>query len=258
MINNLLDSTMMFIKEHSYVEMNIWIIIITTILFLFLHYNRSNKLLAQISILLGFIPVLIHETGHALAATVSRGQVDNIYMVLTPGGQRKSGSQGYAVTGHSNRLGHALISFMGYVFPPIFLVVATYLLINDLSFLFFIVLLLVFLYYAIHTSQKWLPITVIFILIFTMMNTTFDISEIPKSVSVIAYNVIMGLLLGEIIQSIYIITQSEVSNVDGYDGKNMQKHIWIPSVFWAFIWVVISMLSIAYSVYMIINHWGVI
>ena len=68
----------------SDIQLIIWVIILTALIFLIMHGQRDKILLKNISIILGLMPVLIHELGHAFAAKLTGGKVRDIHMVLTP------------------------------------------------------------------------------------------------------------------------------------------------------------------------------
>lgn len=239
-----------FISEQfSNIYLNFYIILTVAILYLFLHANRHNKVLQQVSILLGFFPVLIHEVGHALSASISGGKVHNIYMVLTPRGQEKTESQGYAVTTPKNRLSGVLIGLMGYMFPPFIYLLGIILLYNQMSIAFLSILLLLTLYYFWHTSQKWIPLLLLLGLIYSVYYVYTNSIEVTISMYLIhfIYNLILGLLLGEIIQSIIITTKVNFSRQKmEWDGLMLRRLTFIPATVWWFVWTVAS----GFTIYM--------
>lgn len=229
------------------VTFSLWIILITAVIYLFLHRRRYNTLISQLSIVTGFIPVLVHETGHALAAVLTKGRVENIYMVLTPKRQAAEGRQGYAVTRSRGRLSSILITFSGYAFPPLLFIAGIFLLVHELSVLFILILILLFLFYLFHTSQKWLPLIIIIILAAGVINMMTHFSEWTSVVVHLSYNVILGLLLGEMIQSIFMTARINFKNDIEWDGAALRRLTYLPAVFWWFIWTAISVWSIYQS-----------
>ena len=73
------------------------------LLFVVLHYGRYYPVVRQVSIAMSFLPVLIHELGHAVMATLTRGTVNNIHIMMTYFGQSHTGSQGFADTVPRNK-----------------------------------------------------------------------------------------------------------------------------------------------------------
>lgn len=59
-------------------------------------YTFSNKKLTR-SVYASFFPVLIHELGHAFAAQLTGGQVQDIRMVMSAKKQEVTGKQGYTL-----------------------------------------------------------------------------------------------------------------------------------------------------------------
>lgn len=239
-----------FLQNFGNIDLSIPIIIVTAIVFLFFHRHSQNKLLKIISIILGFIPVLIHEIGHAVTTTVTGGKVKNIYMVLTPKGQEETQSQGYALSLPKNRMSAIAITFMGYIFPPAMFMTGVFLVYHDLSLIFILILVLFTLYYFWHTSQKWIPIILFFILGYTIYGIFTQSIELNFSWYTVhfLYNFILGLVLGEIIQSIITTTQIQFTkNGQEWDGKSLKRMTLIPSIVWFMIWTTVGLASIYFS-----------
>lgn len=248
---------MNFISEQfSNIYLNFYIIFIVAFLYLFLHANRRNKALQQVSILLGFFPILIHEVGHALSASISGGKVHNIYMVLTPRGQEKTESQGYAVTTPRNRMSGVLIGLMGYIFPSLVYLLGIILLYNQMSVAFLFILLLLTLYYFWHTSQKWIPILLLLGLIYSVYYVFTNSIEFTISMYLIhfIYNLILGLLLGEIIQSIIITTKINFSrHKSEWDGIMLRRLTFIPATAWWLVWTATSVFTLFVTTKILFN-----
>lgn len=240
----LIQTIEQFFWSISLITINLWLIPITTVVYLFLHGQRHNKMFAQLSIIAGFIPVLIHEIGHAMLATITRGHVSNIYMVLTPKRQMREGMQGYAETASHNRLSRILITFAGYTFPPLMFITGVFLAVNGYSIIFVIILIIFFLYYLWHTSQKWLPLLILILLLYAAANMVVSFSEWGVNAVNIAYNIVLGLLLGEMIQSIVLTARINFKNEVEWDGTTMRQLTYLPATLWWFIWSAISIWSI--------------
>lgn len=231
----------------SFVTISLWIVLITAGIYLFLHGRRYNGIFAQLSIIAGFIPILIHELGHAVTASVTKGRVTNIYMVLTPGRQRDEGRQGYTETASRSRLSSMLVTFAGYAFPSLMFLSGVFLAVHGYSIIFMGLLTLFFVYYLMHTSQKWLPILIIILLVFVIINMVASFSEWADTIINIGYNIVLGLLLGEMIQSILLTSRIVFSNDIEWDGTAMKRLTHLPVTLWWLIWSAISIWSIYQS-----------
>ena len=87
-----------FSNAFSDMQIHMWLVVSIAILFIVLHYLRRFPIIRNISIAFSFIPVLIHELGHAITATLTRSTVSNIHITLTNYGLNKTSSQGFAQT----------------------------------------------------------------------------------------------------------------------------------------------------------------
>ncbi len=241
-----------FISLFSNIHLSIITIIITAIIFIILHNLRHLPIVRNISVYVSFFPVLIHELGHAFAAQIFNGQVDDIHMVLSPKKQQETGKQGYAITKARSRFTFIIIAFMGYVSAPLMFFLGCYLITHNLSFIFVALCLLFVLFYLAKTKQKWIPFILLLIVIYSgynvYTNATSDTNLIIDSV----YNILLGLLLGETIQSIVITTKIAFSNQQTeWDGSSMYNLTHIPAIFWWLAWTLISILCI-YNTYPIL------
>ena len=90
-----------------------------------------------------------------------------------------------------------------------------------------------------------------------MLYTGYDLSitriEITNGILDIVFNVILGLLLGETIQSIIITAKTVFSQShQEWDGSLLQRLTLIPGFIWFLIWMILSLGFIYYSFLMII------
>lgn len=250
---SMLQSAGVFLMSPALTAVTPWIILLTAVIYIFLHGRRHNKIIAYLSIITGFIPILIHEIGHAVMATVTRGSVGNIYMVLTPDRQMREGRQGFAETGSRNWLSSVLITFAGYSFPPLFFIAGVFLAVHGYSIIFIGILILMFLYYLWHTSQKWLPILIIILLIIGSFSIITSSSGFTADSINTFYSIILGLLLGEMIQSIIITAKINFKGGIEWDGTAMRQLTYIPATIWWFVWAVISIWSM-YQSFQLVTH----
>lgn len=220
----------------------------TALFFLMMHGQRDKPILKNISILLGFIPVLTHELGHAMTARFTGGRVDDIHMILTHRNQTKTGAQGYAKTVPRNRLNAILTVFAGYLAPPLMFYLGVVLIAYHYSTIYIAILLFGTLFYLVHTRQIFIPLIIMVFLLSTGYHLSMRQMGIPYNLINIFYNVILGLLLGEMIQSMLIIGRLILrGNRQFWDGKALFNLTLIPSVVWFCIWLFLTCFSIYQS-----------
>ncbi|PTI79916.1 hypothetical protein BU064_03510 [Staphylococcus succinus] len=243
-----------FISLFSNIHLSIITIIITAIIFIILHNLRHLPIVRNISVYVSFFPVLIHELGHAFAAQIFNGQVDDIHMVLSPKKQQETGKQGYAITKARSRFTFIIIAFMGYVSAPLMFFLGCYLITHNLSFIFVALCLLFVLFYLVKTKQKWIPIILLSIVIYSGYSVIMNSNNDPNLIIDSVYNILLGLLLGETIQSIVITTKVTFSHTKSeWDGSAMHNLTHIPAIFWWFIWTIISIFCVYNSYELFFN-----
>lgn len=229
------------INSFSNVFLNIYIILITAVIFLLLHKFRTIPIVRNISIAASFFPVLIHELGHAITAQLVGGKVEDIRMVLTYRQQQATEKQGYAITKANSKLKFVFITFFGYIAAPLMLFSGVYLASKEMTAAFLFLCIISLFFYLAKTTQKWIPIILILLVIYTCYNLIYDdYKPIAISISII-YNLLLGLLAGETIQSIIITTKIAFSRTRSeWDGSAMRKLTFIPVHFWWLVWTLFS------------------
>lgn len=238
-----------FVASYSDIHINLWIVWVIAIVFVALHYLRRYPIIKNVSILMSFIPVLVHELGHAVTTTLTRGRVNDIHIMLTDYGQQKTGAQGLAKTQPRGWLSNILVTFMGYVFPPLFLFLGFWLVERGQSYLYIAILLVLGIYYLIHSKQKWLPLLIIAILFYTGFEIKVSDTGVMVGIVHFGYSVMLGLLLGETIQSIIITTRIIFSRQPTeWDGSALKDSTMIPATVWWGVWTFISVFFIIKSI----------
>lgn len=241
-------------NSFSNVFLNLYIILITAIIFLLLHKFRTIPIVRNISIAASFFPVLIHELGHAITAQLVGGKVEDIRMVLTYRQQQATEKQGYAITKANSKLKFVFITFFGYIAAPLMLFSGVYLAAKDMTAAFLFLCIISLFFYLAKTTQKWIPIILILLVIYSCYNLIYDGYE-PITISIsIIYNLLLGLLAGETIQSIIITTKIAFSRTKTeWDGSAMRKLTFIPVYFWWLVWTLFSIYML-YQSFMYINN----
>lgn len=246
-LNNGINFYNSFTSHFNDIQLNNLIILAIVVIFITLHYLRTIKILKQLSILLSFFPVLIHELGHAFAAQVTGGYVHEIHMVLTPKQQQRSGTQGFAITSNKNKISEVITIFMGYISAPLMLILSIYLIIHEKSYIFIILCIFFALFYVVHSKQKWIPLILTIVCLYFGYNIYFEGYMIILNSIDIIYSILIGLLLGETIQS--IITTFKVHFIERnntWDGALLKQKTFIPSTFWWLIWSIFSLYAVYY------------
>lgn len=244
-LSNFIDRLFLFINKASSVDINIYIIIIATILFI-LSYLSQHKMIQRLNLLLSFIPTLTHEMGHAIIAQLTGSKLVNVKMILTLHERDKTGALGFAQIEFKNWLSKVLSAFCGYIAPPLMFLTGIYLLSHQYSIVFVLLFIIMIINWFIHSSQKW--VTLLIIIGMIALNIYPDLTQMPLE---IILNIILGLLLGESIRSIFTTMQVNFKDKTGWDGSALKSSTLIPSTIWFFIWSVFS-LSCIYVSFLIV------
>lgn len=253
MITELKQLITSFIYSFNNVELNLYLFMFVAAIFLILHNLRHLPIVRNISVYVSFFPVLVHEMGHAFVAQILGGYVKDIHMVLSAKKQQETGKQGYAITASKSRFNSIGVVFSGYIAAPFMFSLGCYLIKMDLSFVFVLTNIFIALFYLVHTRQKWIPLLIIIVLIYIGYNIfTGSNDYLIFSVNII-YNIILGLLLGEIIQSVVITTKTLFSRSSlEWDGSALKHLTLVPEFVWWLIWTFISIFSIYQTFQMLI------
>lgn len=250
-IQKISESYSHFTSHVNNIDINYLVVFSVFFLLILLHYLRNMKVLKQLSIFVSFFPVLVHELGHAFAAQLTGGYIHDIRMVLTPKKQQALGSQGYALTSNKGKLSKIITIFCGYLSAPLMLILSVYFITNNKSYIFILLSIFFMIFYFAHTKQKWLPLLLLIICLYFGYNNLISSYEIILDSMDILYSVLIGLLLGESVQS--IITTAKVTFVDhdkDWDGALLKQYTLIPASVWWLVWTSISL----YSVYFTFNY----
>lgn len=242
MLEQVKEFTSNFMNSFSNITLNTSLIIFIAIIFIVLHNLRRFPIIKNISVFVSFFPVLVHEMGHAFVANILGGKVTDIHMVLSPKKQQETGQQGYAITGSKSKLSSILVVFSGYIAAPIMFYLGFYFVNQQLSFLYVGICLIFVIFYLSHTKQKWIPMILLIVVIYIGYAIFVETNPIILNSINSAYSIFLGLLLGEIVQSIIITTKITFSrSKQDWDGTNLEQLTHIPQHFWWLLWIIISL-----------------
>ncbi|MGW9856662.1 peptidase M50B-like protein [Staphylococcus hominis] len=230
--------------------LNIYLIIIIAIFYIIIHQNRHRSFNQYLDIYLNYIPVLTHEMGHILFNKLSGGHAKDIVIVVRPSERKETSQQGYAITQSKSVIGQGFTTLGGYVMPPIMLIIGFGTIHFNYPSLFLIIYSLIFIYYLILTSRKLSPIIVLMIFISLLYfllhaNNQFVIIYIVITL----YHLILGVLLGEVLQSSWtIISLTLQKRKTRWDGNALAELTHLPTLFYSLFWIMINGISL-YLIY---------
>ncbi|PTJ62679.1 M50 family metallopeptidase [Mammaliicoccus sciuri] len=231
------------------INLSLTMITIIALIYVFVHHRRQQPILSLIDIILGYFPILIHEMGHVIANKLSGGKPKDLVVVWRRKERMETGRQGYAVTGSKSRLNQFITTLFGYIMPPIMLILGVWLKYHTFGPIFLIILLIMFLFYVILTSKKFIPsiiLVVIAVALYEVLSAP-NIHDFGQIITYIYY-ISLGTLLGEVAQSsitIFLLTFSR--SRQEWDGSQLRQLTKIPTIFFSVIWIAINVYAVMYT-----------
>ncbi|MBI5975137.1 M50 family metallopeptidase [Staphylococcus canis] len=224
-----------------------------TLLYILCHYYRDRFPFSILDIALNYIPVLTHEFGHVFFNRLSRGRTIDLVVVATPKKRRNTGQQGYAITQSKMQSSLVITTLGGYISPPLMLIIGILLQRYGLGALFIGLYLFIFLYFTLKTSRKGVPLLIILLLAWTI---TLGIqSENMSQYSLIymfIYHLLLGTLLGEVLQSSYTIIKLTFSSLHPqWDGSSLSEITRLPTILFSTFWISINIVCLYYVVHLL-------
>ncbi|WP_159314921.1 M50 family metallopeptidase [Mammaliicoccus sciuri] len=231
------------------INLSLTTITIIALIYVFVHHRRQQPILSLIDIILGYFPILIHEMGHVIANKLSGGKPKDLVVVWRRKERMETGRQGYAVTGSKSRLNQFITTLFGYIMPPIMLILGVWLKHHTFGPIFLIILLIMFLFYVILTSKKFIP-SIILVIITVALYEVLSAPNIHDFGQIITYiyHISLGTLLGEVAQSsitIFLLTFSR--SRQEWDGSQLKQLTKIPTIFFSVIWIAINVYAVMYT-----------
>lgn len=231
------------------INLSLSMITIIALIYVFVHHRRQHPILSIIDIILGYFPILIHEMGHVIANKLSGGKPKDLVVVWRRKERMETGRQGYAITGSKSRLNQFITTLFGYFMPAIMLILGVWLKHHTFGPIFLIILLIMFLFYVILTSKKFIP-SIILVMIAAALYEVLsapNIHDFGQMINYI-YHISLGTLLGEVAQSsitIFLLTFSR--SRQEWDGSQLRQLTKIPTVFFSVIWIAINVYAVMYT-----------
>lgn len=231
------------------INLSLTTITIIALIYVFVHHRRQQPILSLIDIILGYFPILVHEMGHVIANKLSGGKPKDLVVVWRRKERMETGRQGYAVTGSKSRLNQFITTLFGYIMPPIMLILGVWLKHHTFGPIFLIILLIMFLFYVILTSKKFIP-SIILVIIAVALYEVLSAPNIHDFGQIITYiyHISLGTLLGEVAQSsitIFLLTFSR--SRQEWDGSQLKQLTKIPTIFFSVIWIAINVYAVMYT-----------
>ncbi|MDT3959110.1 M50 family metallopeptidase [Staphylococcus kloosii] len=236
-INTILSST---IQLHI-----LWVIFIGC-LYVIIHQYRHKPMNRILDIYFNYIPVLTHEFGHIIFNKLSGGKARDFVIVASPKERMHTSQQGYAITQSKGRLGQIITTFGGYVMPPAMLYLGFLAIQWQYPSLFIMLYLFIFCYFVVLTSRKLLPIIIVLVLgTILYFLITSDNQLIMMNLIALCYHFILGVLLGEVLQSSWTIFKLTFSKqVTEWDGSALKELTNIPTLFFSLLWIIINLFTL--------------
>ncbi|MDW8564154.1 MULTISPECIES: M50 family metallopeptidase [Staphylococcus] len=230
----------------SVIQLNLYWVVFIALIYVLIHSYRNKPINQILDIYLNYIPVLTHEFGHILFNKISGGKAKDLVIVSSPSERIETSQQGFAITQSKSRLGQAITTFGGYIMPPLMLFIGFWALDSQYPSLFIVAYLIIFIYFLILTSRKVLPIIIV-ILLFALLYFLFqsDNQLMMFYIVAITYHFILGVLLGEVIQSSWTIFKLTFSRQPTtWDGSTLKSLTYIPTFVFSVIWIAINLFTI--------------
>lgn len=230
----------------SVIQLNLYWVVFIALIYVLIHSYRNKPINQILDIYFNYIPVLTHEFGHILFNKISGGKAKDLVIVSSPSERIETSQQGFAITQSKSRLGQAITTFGGYVMPPLMLFIGFWALDSQYPSLFITAYLIIFIYFLILTSRKLLPIIIV-ILLFALLYFLFqsDNQLMMFYIVAITYHFILGVLLGEVIQSSWTIFKLTFSRQPTtWDGSTLKSLTYIPTFVFSAIWIAINLFTI--------------
>src|SRR5699024_6345146 len=133
-IQPIFDMWHRFSDAFSDIQIHMWLVVTIAVIFIALHYLRRFPIIRNVSIAFSFIPVLIHELGHAITATLTRSTVSNIHITLTNYGLNKTSLSRHTPTAARWWLSSIHVTFLRYITPSLMFSIGFYSVAHDKSY----------------------------------------------------------------------------------------------------------------------------
>ncbi|HDF1767100.1 TPA: M50 family metallopeptidase [Staphylococcus aureus] len=215
-----------------------WILIIA-LLYIVIHHYRGHRVTSILDVYLNYIPVLTHEFGHIVFNKVSGGHARDLVIVASPTERLETSKQGFAVTETSGRFNSIVTAFGGYIMPPIMLYIGVASLHSQYPSIFIVAYIVIFLYFVLITSRKLLPLLILIgliALLYMIYNGGYETMINPILIGL--YHYILGVLLGEVLQSSWTISKLNFSkDAPDWDGSDLKALTFLPTTLYSCLWV---------------------
>lgn len=234
------------------IHLNIYLIILIGIVYILIHQNRHKGINQFLDVYLNYIPVLTHEFGHVLFNRLAGGRAKDLVIVTSPTERQTTLQQGYAITQSKSYLGQFITTIGGYLMPPVMFLIGLVAAHYEHPSIFLIVYLVIFIYFLILTSRKLSPIIVIFLIsILLYFIVQHDHLMMMYDIVSLSYHLILGILLGEIIQSSWTIFNLTFQRPKpSWDGSALTDITKVPTIIYSTIWIAFNL----YTIYLLIKY----
>lgn len=228
------------------ITLKFYLIAIIALIYILIHQYRHKTFNAYLDVILNYIPVLTHEFGHVLFNKISGGSANDLVIVTRPSERQTTLQQGFAITQSSSRLGQIITTFGGYVMPPIMLLIGVLSAHSEHPIIFLLSYIAIFIYFLVLTSRKIAPI--VLIVLFTLLLYLLVRQDNPELIFYLvslSYHFILGVLLGEVLQSTWTIFKLTFQRPkSSWDGQSLTEMTFVPTFVYSAIWIAINLYSL--------------
>ena len=230
----------------SSIQLHLYWIILVAIIYIIIHTYRNKSINQLLDIYFNYIPVLTHEFGHILFNKLSGGKARDLVIVARPSERLATSQQGFAITQSKNSIGQSITTFGGYIMPPLMLYIGFLSTQYQYPSLFITAYLLIFIYFVCLTSRKLLPMFIVILLVFLLYCLFKSENQLTiLYVVTITQHFILGVLLGEVLQSSWTIFKLTISTDEiTWDGSTLKTLTHIPTFIYSFIWIAINLFTV--------------
>lgn len=230
----------------------LWLILFTLIYFILSYSLSATNFLMR---LMKSFPTLLHEFGHAFMCLLTGGKVKDIVIVFSHREQVATQRLGYAETLMTGKFNQFATMIAGYLFSPLFLLLGYYALIHQLTTIYLVLLILVFLFYFIKTSRKLFPGLLIVLTIAAIYFITQHPNQNYSAIFIYGYHFLLATLLADTILTSLMIIRVYLSHNQTWDGALLKQVTKIPAFIYATLFISVNLYTCYIIIKPIIRTW---
>ncbi|GGB08286.1 M50 family peptidase [Macrococcus hajekii] len=198
-----------------------------------------------------FIPILLHEFGHAIFCQLTGGHVKDIVVVTSRRERNMTERTGFAITATRGKFNQFMTLIGGYLFPPIILLISILCINYRYPVIFWFILMLIFIYYLFKTSRKWLPFAILIIILtfsyFMWRQPAYQYDLLNDFI----YQLMIAVLLADTLLTSRTLTQVYFNGHPGWDGAALSRLTRIPAFIYYFFFIIVNIGSLYLALWLL-------